>query len=148
MDTSRDEELVADTCRRRTCINKDAALFVLALKTSALLGDPPCKDLYRGDGGGPRRDRPTAARKRLSSSVTSEAGDSESDVRSDDSDVFLPVKYRDIVLCEETVICSNTVTTTVAYAPVDVTVSLNAISKQKLHDFFLKLALVMFKKFE
>ncbi|KAH7976481.1 hypothetical protein HPB52_014475 [Rhipicephalus sanguineus] len=93
------------------------------------------------------RDRPAAARKRLSSSVTSEAADSESDVRSDDSDAFVPAKHRrsrrkstTSSSSEETVIYNTIVTTTVAYVPVDVTVSLNAISKQKLHDFFFKLA--------
>ncbi|KAH7935327.1 hypothetical protein HPB52_006297 [Rhipicephalus sanguineus] len=40
------------------------------------------------------RDRPTAATKLLSSSVASEAADSESDVRSDDSDAILPAKHR------------------------------------------------------
>ncbi|KAH7947632.1 hypothetical protein HPB52_014835 [Rhipicephalus sanguineus] len=93
------------------------------------------------------RDRPTTARKRLSSSVASEAADSESDVRSDDSDAFLPSKHRRSIWksmtsssSEETVIYSTIVTTTVAYVPVDVMISLNAISKQKLHDFFFKLA--------
>ncbi|KAL1484830.1 hypothetical protein MTO96_010998 [Rhipicephalus appendiculatus] len=93
------------------------------------------------------RGRPTAARKRLSSSVASQAADSDSDARSDDSDAFLPAKHRrprrksaTSSSSEETVIYSNIVTTTVAYVPVDVTVSLNAISKQKLHDFFFKLA--------
>ncbi|KAH7987116.1 hypothetical protein HPB52_024432 [Rhipicephalus sanguineus] len=93
------------------------------------------------------RDRPAAARKRLSSSVASEAADSESDVRSDDSDAFVPAKHRrsrrkstTSSSSEETVIYNTIVTTTVAYVPVDVTVSLNAISKQKLDDFFFKLA--------
>ncbi|KAH7952197.1 hypothetical protein HPB52_019966 [Rhipicephalus sanguineus] len=40
------------------------------------------------------RDRPPAARKRLSSSVASEAADSESDVKSDDSEAFIPAKHR------------------------------------------------------
>ncbi|KAL1467370.1 hypothetical protein MTO96_042238 [Rhipicephalus appendiculatus] len=89
------------------------------------------------------RGRPTAARKWLSYSVASQAADSESDARSDDSDAFLPAKHRrprrkfaTSSSREETVIYSNIVTTTVAYVPADVTVSLNAISKQKLHDFF------------
>ncbi|KAH8029731.1 hypothetical protein HPB51_003566 [Rhipicephalus microplus] len=38
--------------------------------------------------------RPAPARKRLSSSVASEAADFESDATSDDSDVFLPTKHR------------------------------------------------------
>ncbi|KAL1436467.1 hypothetical protein MTO96_049698 [Rhipicephalus appendiculatus] len=93
------------------------------------------------------RDRPPAARKRLSSSVASEAPDSESDVRSDDSEAFIPAKHRrsrrkssTSSSSEETVIYSSIMTTTVAYVPVDVTVSLNAISKQKLHEFFFNLA--------
>ncbi|KAH7957583.1 hypothetical protein HPB52_020594 [Rhipicephalus sanguineus] len=93
------------------------------------------------------RDRPPAARKRLSSSVASEAADSESDVKSDDSEAFIPAKHRrsrrkssTSSSSEETVIYSNIVITTVAYVPVDVSVSLNAISKQKLHDFFFNLA--------
>ncbi|KAL1462017.1 hypothetical protein MTO96_043271 [Rhipicephalus appendiculatus] len=93
------------------------------------------------------RDRPPAARKRLLSSVASEAPDSESDVRSDDSEAFIPAKHRrsrrkssTSSSSEETVIYSSIMTTTVAYVPVDVTVSLNAISKQKLHEFFFNLA--------
>ncbi|XP_049528913.1 uncharacterized protein LOC125947712 [Dermacentor silvarum] len=93
------------------------------------------------------RDRPPVARKRLSSSVESEAADSESDARSDDSDAFIPAKHRrsrrkssTSSSSEATIIYSSIVTTTVAFVPVDVMVSLNAISKQKLHDFFFKLA--------
>ncbi|KAH7968144.1 hypothetical protein HPB52_006071 [Rhipicephalus sanguineus] len=93
------------------------------------------------------KDRPTTASKRLSSSVASEAADSESDVRSDDSDAFLPAKNgcsrrRSSISfsSEEIIIYSSIVTTTVAYVPVGVTVSVNAIYKQKLHDFFFKLA--------
>ncbi|KAH7986883.1 hypothetical protein HPB52_024663 [Rhipicephalus sanguineus] len=73
------------------------------------------------------RDRPPAARKRLSSSVASEAADSESDVKSDDSEAFIPAKHRrsrrkssTSSSSEETVIYSNIVITTVAYVPVDV----------------------------
>ncbi|XP_075722691.1 uncharacterized protein LOC142765500 [Rhipicephalus microplus] len=59
-------------------------------------GDPTCKfrkeemvaDLPSG------MSRPATARKRLSSSVTSEAADSESSATSDDSDVFLPAKHK------------------------------------------------------
>ncbi|XP_049267356.1 uncharacterized protein LOC125756534, partial [Rhipicephalus sanguineus] len=82
------------------------------------------------------RDRPAAARKRLSSSVASEAADSESDVRSDDSDAFVPAKHRrsrrkstTSSSSEETVIYNTIVTTTVAYVPVDVTRALDATSE-------------------
>ncbi|KAH7986714.1 hypothetical protein HPB52_024775 [Rhipicephalus sanguineus] len=125
------------------------ALFLLALKTPALLGYPPAEPAMEGMVLDPScaRDRPPAARKRLSSSVASEAADSESDVKSDDSEAFIPAKHRrsrrkssTSSSSEETVIYSNIVITTVAYVPVDVSVSLNAISKQKLHDFFFNLA--------
>lgn len=85
--------------------------------------------------------KPATARKRLSSSVTSEAADSESDATSDDSDAFLPAKHRWLrrksvasSSSEETIICNSIVTTTLLMCPS------TSISKQKLHDFFFKLA--------
>lgn len=92
--------------------------------------------------------RPPAGRKRLSSAVGSDATDSElSDSRSEDSHAFIPVKHRRprrkspaSSSSEGTIIYSTIKTTTVAFIPIDAMVSLNAISRQKLNDFFFKLA--------